>query len=297
MGLGKIVRGKTFKNFMAKLYGFGASVVIIGALFKINHYPGANEMLIIGLGTEALIFFFSAFEPPHVEPDWSLVYPELAGLYHEDGKSGKRGMNKGGNSQALDILLDQAKVGPDLIENLGKGLKNLSDSTNKLNDITDASVVTNEYLKNVKEASQSVNQLSQAYRATSESLTTDVDVSKEYLENVKKASSTASQLSEIYAETGSTIKEGGDLYGTTLKKVTGNLSALNAIYETQLKGSESQINANEQLQKTLDSFLANLSSSADITAQYKTEVDVLAKRVAALNQVYGNMLSAMNVKS
>ena len=69
---------KNFKKFMAKLYGWGASVVILGALFKINHYPYANEMLIVGLGTEALMFFFSAFDPVHTEPEWSLVYPQLA---------------------------------------------------------------------------------------------------------------------------------------------------------------------------------------------------------------------------
>ena len=67
---------------MAKMYGIGAAVVIVGALFKINHYPYASEMLIVGLGTEAIIFFFSAFEKPHEEPDWSLVYPELATPAH-----------------------------------------------------------------------------------------------------------------------------------------------------------------------------------------------------------------------
>src|SRR5512136_2908737 len=82
MGLFQLVRTRQYRNFMAKLYGWGASVVIIGALFKINHYYGADVMLIIGLGTESIIFFFSAFEPPHVEPDWSLVYPQLAGIYH-----------------------------------------------------------------------------------------------------------------------------------------------------------------------------------------------------------------------
>ena len=56
---------KGWKNLMAKMYGIGAAVVIVGALFKINHYPYASEMLIIGLGTEAIIFFFSAFEKPH----------------------------------------------------------------------------------------------------------------------------------------------------------------------------------------------------------------------------------------
>ena len=80
--LQKIVESRGYKNFMGKLYGWGASVVIVGALFKITHIKGANEMLFIGLITEAVIFFFSAFEKPHVEPDWSLVYPELAGMYH-----------------------------------------------------------------------------------------------------------------------------------------------------------------------------------------------------------------------
>ena len=67
-----LVRSKGYKNFMAKLYGWGAAVVIIGALFKINHWPGAVPMLILGMGTESVIFFLSAFEPPHVEWDWSL---------------------------------------------------------------------------------------------------------------------------------------------------------------------------------------------------------------------------------
>ena len=74
----QLVRTKGYKNFMAKLYGWGASVVILGALFKILHLPGANIMLILGMGIESLIFFLSAFEPLHVEYNWALVYPELA---------------------------------------------------------------------------------------------------------------------------------------------------------------------------------------------------------------------------
>ena len=78
---------KLGKNIMAKAYGLGAAVVIIGALFKIMHWPGANEMLIIGMGTEAIIFCISAFEPIHEEWDWSLVHPELAGMEGDDKKS------------------------------------------------------------------------------------------------------------------------------------------------------------------------------------------------------------------
>ena len=81
----KIVTSKAYKETTAKLYGMGAAVVIVGALFKINHWPGAGPMLIVGMGIEALIFFASAFEPLHVTYDWSLVYPELAGMEDAHG--------------------------------------------------------------------------------------------------------------------------------------------------------------------------------------------------------------------
>ena len=74
---------KGWKKFMAKLYGIGAAVVIVGAIFKIMHWPGAGPMLVAGLGTEAVIFFFSAFEPITRRSKWELVYPELA-LGHSD---------------------------------------------------------------------------------------------------------------------------------------------------------------------------------------------------------------------
>lgn len=79
----ELVESKGYKNFMKYVYGWGASVVLIGALFKIQHFPGASFMLTCGLIIEALIFFFSAFEPLHEELDWTLVYPELAGLTDE----------------------------------------------------------------------------------------------------------------------------------------------------------------------------------------------------------------------
>ena len=81
MNLTELVQSKRYKRFMAYVYGWGASVVLLGALFKINHYPYASEMLLVGLSVEALIFFLSAFEPLHEQYDWSLVYPELAAAY------------------------------------------------------------------------------------------------------------------------------------------------------------------------------------------------------------------------
>ncbi len=160
MGINTFVRRRGFRNFMAKLYGWGASVVILGALFKINHYTGANEMLVVGLGTEALIFFFSAFEPPYVEPDWSLVYPELGGLYHGDVVR-QRVKNRKSLPRNWMICFKQANIDKQLIDRLGDGLKKLSDNTAKLSDMTDAAGATNEYVTKVKGASKSAENLYQ----------------------------------------------------------------------------------------------------------------------------------------
>ena len=84
MSIAELTQSRGYKNFMKYVYGWGASIVLVGALFKIQHYPGASIMLIVGLLTEALIFFFSAFEPLAEELDWTLVFPQLAGLEDDD---------------------------------------------------------------------------------------------------------------------------------------------------------------------------------------------------------------------
>ena len=140
-----IVRSNTYKNFMSKLYGWGAAVVIIGALFKINHWQGGELMLIIGMGTETLIFFLSAFEPPHVEFDWTLVYPQLAGMEGGEGLNAKSDAFDNLDNLAtvpeaedpltarLDKMLEEANITPELIERLGKGMENLADSAQAMN--------------------------------------------------------------------------------------------------------------------------------------------------------------------
>ena len=162
--------GKKWKSFMAKLYGFGAAIVIVGAMFKIMHWPGAGPMLVVGLSTEAVIFFFSAFEPPHEEVDWSLVYPELAGMHGEEGDHKQIEEDKGSITEQLDTMLEDAKIGPELIASLGEGMRSLSDQAGKLSNITDASVATNEYVSSVQSAAKNVSSLSGAYSKAAESL-------------------------------------------------------------------------------------------------------------------------------
>lgn len=251
---------------MAKLYGFGAAIVIVGAMFKIQHWPGAGPMLVVGLSTEAVIFFFSAFEKPHEEPDWSLVYPELAGLPGDGGDGhGKGGGAKGlSPSQELDNLLEQAKIGPELIESLGNNLRSLGENVSKMSDITDASVATDEYVGNVKKAAQTVGGLSEAYVKASASL-------------------------------GAMVVDGtGVDFGSEMKKMAENITQLNTQYSLQLQGTKQFLESSDTLYTGMSDLMSTLNESVGDAKKYKQEVAQLAQNISSLNTVYGNMLSAMN---
>jgi gliding motility-associated protein GldL len=282
MGINSLVKSKRFKNFMSKLYGWGASVVILGALFKINHYPGAELMLIVGLGMEALIFFFSAFEPPFVEPDWSLVYPELAGMYHEGETKavakGKKHEEPKSLTQALDNMLLDAKIEPELIASLGEGMRQLSQNANKLANITDAAAATQGYVSNLETASSSVLQLADAYQNTS-------SVLKNSTESIRK-SAEAMNFSDI----------DGKEYNSQLQRIAKNLATLNNVYELQLQSSKEQADASVSINEGINKFVQYLHSSVDNTKKYEEAAVKLTENVKALNQVYGNMLAAMNVR-
>lgn len=305
------VRSKFYKELTAKLYGIGASVVIVGALFKINHWPGGTTMLIIGMGIEAVIFFVSAFEPLHVTYDWSLVFPELAGMddihagdKKKDQKKDKETQtnNIGGQggysgTQDLDKMLSDAKIGPELIESLGKGLKNLSDTTSQLNDVAGAAVASEKFTQNLSSAATAAGDLSVAYKKTAENLNKDLLVSGEYLSSVQEATSAVSTLANIYKETANTLSAGDASYLDELKKMASSLSSINALYEMQIQNSSSQLEASKTVQERIDNLVVNFADTAENVLKYKEQVNALSKKVGALNDIYGNMLAAMQTKA
>jgi len=295
MGLNELVRSKPYKNFMAKLYGIGAAVVIAGALFKILAWPFANEMLMVGMLTECVIFAFSAFEPLHVEYNWSLVYPELKmGQDYEEPKSKK---NRGNltATQQLDNMLQEAKIGPDLIESLASGMRNLGENANKLAGVTDAAVVTDSYISNVSKASESVRTLVSSYDRTADALNKDLDVTEQYLSNVNRAANAVNQLANVYETTVNSIETDNSSYNNQLQKLSNNLSAINAIYELQLQDSQEYSKLTDLIQNSIGRVAEGLNESVENTLKYKEQVDALTKNVSMLNTIYGNMLSAMNV--
>lgn len=262
---------KGWKKFMAKLYGFGAAVVIVGALFKIQHWPGASLMLIIGLSTEALIFIFSAFEPIHEDPNWELVYPELA-LGHSDEldhdhlpAAGGRGKQTGITDQ-LDKMLEEAKIDSKLLERLGDGMSALADNASQLKGVSSAAAATDSYVSSLQAASDKVSSLSEAYERASVSI-----------------SGMTSNTQE------------GESFGEQMQKVSKNLAALNNVYELQLKGSSAHLEATEKFQSQVTDMMKNLSDSVEDTKRYKENMAMLSQNLTDLNNVYGNMLKAMTI--
>lgn len=303
MKLTEIVQSSGWKNFMAKLYGIGASVVIVGALFKIQHYPGAGTMLIIGLSTEAIIFFFSAFEPPHEEPDWTLVYPELAGLTEDDEEALPVSSRRGGGGYAgstaalekFDQMIESAEITPDLFNKLGQGLKNLSESAENMNKMADASVATTKFVESIEKSADSINENTEAYVASAQELKSSVNKLSESYDKTANLISESGTNYQHLSESFTHIEDGSKSYAEQLGTLNKNLSALNAVYELQLQNSNDQLKAAESLYSGLGNMMEDLKASADTSKKYREEIEKLSENLSALNTIYGNMLAAMNV--
>lgn len=284
MGLSELVHTSRWKAFMAKLYGWGASVVIIGALFKIQHYQFAGLLLAIGLCTEAVIFFFSAFEPLKEEPDWKLVYPQLDPKYSGEDVgfagnfSGGGGGGGGVGLSQFDKMLANAGITPDVFDRLSQGLKKLTETTNNFNAMGDLAATTNEYQGTIRKANESLTNLADSVRQTARSMTE------------------TSSVYQAIGESSKNIETGGKSYQERLEALNKNLSALNAAYELQLRGASDHVKSSDVLYKGIEGLMKDLSGSADDTKKYREQVSKLNDNLTSLNNVYGNMLSAMNVK-
>ena len=232
MGFNEIVRSKGYKNFMAKLYGLGAAVVIIGALFKINHFFLANELLILGMGTEAIIFIFSAFEPLHEEVDWTLVYPELAGMEHTDGHKPHRTANTVGEerilSEKLDNLLKAAHIDAQLIESLSTGLNKLNVTAKNLNASTDIMSVNTNYAGELTKLTESLGRLNTLY-------VKQLEASSRQMEATAKAQQNMNRIAETLAST----LEKSTQYKDQIGELSNNASSLNKIYGGMLTAIKS----------------------------------------------------------
>ena len=194
------------KKMMGFLYGMGAAVVIVGALFKLMHWPGAGPMLVIGLLTEALIFALSAFEPVEHELDWSLVYPELAG---GEAKAKDKKENpadaQGLLSQKLDNMLKEAKIDGELMASLGNSIKNFEGAAKSISPSVDAMAGQKKYAEEMTTAAAQMEALNNLYKLQLDSASRNATANQEIADNAAK------------------LKE-------QMQSMTSNIASLNAVY-------------------------------------------------------------------
>ena len=195
------------KKMMGFLYGMGAAVVIVGALFKLQHWPGADLMLIVGLLTEAAIFALSAFEPVEKDLDWSLVYPELAGG-ESTGKKAKTenpAEAQGLLSQKLDNMLKEAKIDGELMASLGNSIKNFEGAAKSISPTVDAMAGQKKYAEEMSTAAAQMEALNNLYKLQLDSASRNAAANQEIADNAAK------------------LKE-------QMQSMTSNIASLNAVY-------------------------------------------------------------------
>ena len=195
------------KKVMGFLYGMGAAVVIVGALFKLMHWPGAGPMLVVGLLTEAAIFALSAFEPVEKDLDWSLVYPELAGgeASPKKAKAENPAEAQGLLSQKLDNMLKEAKIDGELMASLGNSIKNFEGAAKSISPTVDAMAGQKKYAEEMSTAAAQMEALNNLYKLQLDSASRNAAANQEIADNAAK------------------LKE-------QMQSMTSNIASLNAVY-------------------------------------------------------------------
>ena len=213
-----MAQSKASKRFMNMAYGLGASIVIIGALFKIIHFQigplTGNVMLTLGLVTEAIIFAISAFEPVDDDLDWSLVYPELEGGKMSNKKEGTNDA-EGILSKKLDELLKDAQIDSELMASLGDSIKNFEDVAKNMAPTVDSMSATKKYGEEMSLAAAQMESLNSLYKVQLESANRQSTVNEEAIEN-------ASKLKEQMQSLASNLSSLNGVYGGMLTAMNKN---------------------------------------------------------------------------
>lgn len=407
----EVVTSKKWKTFMKYLYGWGASIVILGALFKILHLKGAGTMLFLGMGTESIIFFFSAFEPIHEEVDWTLVYPELTGMSDEEEISGyRRSRNQGLSAEDVqqiitsvlaslpaggtvaaapataptaapvaasqpsavgvpgaliftekfNKMLENAEISPALFDKVSAGLNKLSEASSKIADISNSATVVKDFNEKLSKASESVGTFTQNYSQSGQALNESMNVLNQniqqaagvmsesgknfmdgvnqsvknleseltnagqkvserivgsaesvaenlkvsadglantYKQTASQVATTYQQLAEAMKVNGNIITDGSNNYKEQLERLNKNMAALNAAHELHLQETNQRLKEAEKVYQGVDGMVKKLNFTVEETEKFRLAVEKLNSNVAALNNVYGNMLTAINALS
>ena len=257
---------KFYEDIAPIITGLGAAVVILGALFKIQHYPGASLMLIVGLGTEAVLFAMFAFAPKETHYHWERVYPQLVDEeydYEDEEEDGVLATTENVTGKLGDML-SNAGIDDNVVQKLGSGLTNLTDSVSKMSDLSNAAVATEAYAKSAEHAAVELQAVGKAYSTTAKAM-----------EGMANAATDAQE------------------YHSQVQTITKNLGALNSVYELELQDADKHLKAMNKFYSNLSSAMENMADASKDTDKFKKELSSLTGNITSLNNVYGGMLSAM----
>lgn len=257
-----------FKYLKNLIIGAGAAVVLVGALMKLLYHPWADLALKVGMLTEAGIFLLLGLLPPHKDYYWEKIYPGLnkAGGTVEGVSLKGIGAGAGGGSvtQDLDKMLEESNVETDMIKRLGDNLAKLSSNVESMHTVADTAGATSEFTNSAKAAAEALDSMKGSYQGASEAM---------------------ALLANAQADTAK--------YHEEVQKVSGNLQQLNAIYELELQDTNNHLKAMNKFYGGLTDAMNDLNDSLEDTKRYKEQIGHLASNLTQLNQVYGNMLTAM----
>lgn len=280
-------KGKRVLNF---LYSWGASIVILGALFKLLHLPYANQILFVAMITESIVFFISAFEQPSKEYHWEDVFPVLKSKNPMDRPDFKNTPIKsminspenlegnvqiqGGGSLNIAGNLD---ISEEDTRNLSESIKKLSGAADQISKMSELTEATQKYLERLSGMAEHMERFSQV----TNSLT---DVSGTLLDSYRAITDHSGD-----------ITQNSRGYVEQMELLNRNISGLNTMYEMQLKSINSQFEAIQHINAGLSRIREMYDGSVVDSTVFRTETDKMTRQLAELNQVYARMLQAMTV--
>jgi gliding motility-associated protein GldL len=266
---------------VAMVYSLGAAVVIVGALFKIQHWPGAGVMLTAGMVTEAILFTVGIFEKPHATYHWEHVFPALV---EEEAKPIEiNGAIGGGMVGGAPVAMPgMEKLSDEDAKKLTESIKNMSETAAQLANISRVAGLTDSYANNLQKASEAAAQFATKQQNLDEATNTLLTSYKGIAENMLAAEDKTKSFAEKANE------------------LSKNLGSINTSYELQLKGISAQAEAIESQTSKINAVTSEfeklhtaVSASSKNMDAYKSMTDQLTKNVSDLNNVYGNMLNAI----
>jgi gliding motility-associated protein GldL len=264
--------GKYLKNFMI---GVGAAIVLLGALFKIQHWPAANFMLPVGMITEAFIFTLLGVLPPHKDYYWERYYPNLDENPHVEAyRKGVKfqvpataigAASTSSNATAsLDKMLEEAQINPANLRRLNENFNRFGTTVEQMKDITDVTAATGEYTTAARETAEALGQMKTTFQGATKTMGVFNDASAD-------AANFHQQVTVL----------------------TQNLGSLNHIYEVELQDANNHLKAMNKFYSTLLNASDSMAASAEDAKAAREQIGALARNLTNLNSIYGNMLSAM----